>query len=369
MFQWIYDLYGDEFGFLRIFNYVTFRSLMAGLTSMFLSFFFGNLIIGYLYKLKFKENIREDGPKSHAVKSGTPTMGGIMIVSTMLISLLFWANWKNQNLILLTVFSLAFALLGFTDDYMKAIKKIKGGMRARTKFIVSVVLACSFSYIFYFHTGLIVKDGKGIQFTLTDIFLPFVKGPVLDLGFFAIPFSALIVISSSHAVNLTDGLDGLAAGTACVVTVTLGILAYLTGTPIVANYLNLPYLVGAHEYSVFLSALSGSLLGFLWFNFYPAQVFMGDTGSLFLGATIGMVSILIKKELLLPILGAVFVLEALSVILQVGSFKLTQKRIFKMAPIHHHFELSGWKETKIVFRFYIIAIILAMISLSTLKIQ
>lgn len=369
MFQWIFDALGDEYGSLRIFNYVTFRALMAGLTSMFLSFFLGNKMIAFLYRLKFKENVRSDGPKSHEAKSGTPTMGGIMIVATLLVSLALWGNWKNVNLILLTVFSFCFAVLGFSDDYMKAILKIKGGMRARTKFLISVILAGLFSYIYYYHTGQIPKDTKGIQFLLTDLFLPFVKGPVLNLGIIAIPFSALIVISSSHAVNLTDGLDGLAAGTTAIATVTLGILAYVSGTPVAANYLNIPYLPGAHEYSIFLSALSGSLLGFLWFNSHPAQVFMGDTGSLFLGATLGIVCIMLKKEMLLPILGALFVVEALSVILQVGSYKLTQKRIFKMAPIHHHFELMGWKETKIVARFYIIAIILALISLSTLKIQ
>ncbi len=369
MFQWIYDSFGSDVSVLRIFNYVTFRALMAGLTSMFLSFFLGAKIINFLYKLKFKENIRSDGPKSHEVKSGTPTMGGLMIVSTLLVSVGLWGNWKNVNLILITIFSFCFAVLGFCDDYMKAILKIKGGMRARTKFFISVVLAAAFSYIYYYHTGQISKDTKGIQFVLTDLFLPFVKGPIVNLGFLAIPFSALIVISSSHAVNLTDGLDGLAAGTVAISTVTFGILAYVTGTPIAANYLNIPYLPGAHEYSVFLSALTGSLLGFLWFNSHPAEVFMGDTGSLFLGSTLGMISIMLKKEMLLPILGALFVVEALSVILQVGGYKLTQKRIFRMAPIHHHFELLGWKETKIVARFYIIAIILALISLSSLKIQ
>jgi phospho-N-acetylmuramoyl-pentapeptide-transferase len=369
MFQWIFDSLGDEFGVLRIFNYVTFRALMASLTSMFLSFFLGGKIILFLQRLKFKENIRSDGPKSHETKSGTPTMGGLMIVFTLLFSIGLWGNWKNQNLILLTIFSFGFAILGFTDDYQKAILKIKGGMRARTKFIISVLLAGVFSYTYYYHTGLLPKDSRGIHYVLTDLFLPFIKGPVLNLGMLAVPFSALIVISSSHAVNLTDGLDGLAAGTMVIATVTLGIISYVSGTPIAANYLNIPYLPGAHEYAVFLSALSGSLLGFLWFNSHPAQVFMGDTGSLFLGSTLGMVCIMLKKEMLLPILGALFVLEALSVILQVTSFKLRNKRIFRMAPIHHHFELLGWKETKIVFRFYIIAIILALISLSTLKIQ
>jgi phospho-N-acetylmuramoyl-pentapeptide-transferase len=369
MFQLLYDIFGDDIGIFRIFNYVTFRALMAGLSSLFFSFFLGNSIIQFLYKLKFKENVRELGPKTHEVKKGTPTMGGLMIMLTLLISLFFWCNWKNNSLLLLIGMSFSFSVLGFIDDYQKAVLKIKGGMRSRTKFIVSIALACLFSLAYFYQTSQTPNDNRGIQYLMTDLFVPFIKGPVLNLGFLMIPFSILIIISSSHAVNLTDGLDGLAAGTVSIAVVTLGIIAYVSGTPIAANYLNIPYLPGAHEYSVFLSALAGSLLGFLWFNAYPAQVFMGDTGSLFLGSTLGMVSVMLKKEMLLPILGGIFVLEAISVILQVSSFKLTKKRIFKMAPLHHHFELGGLKETKIVFRFYIVAIILALITLSTLKIQ
>ena len=369
MFQYIYDLFGTDIGFFRIFNYVTFRALLAGITSMVFSFFLGNKIISFLYKLKFSESIRSDGPSSHSVKSGTPTMGGLMIISSLLLSLLLWGNWKNQNLILLSVFSFLFCMLGFRDDYEKAILKIKGGMKSRVKFVLSLILALSFCVIFYFFTGEAKEEGKGVTFLLTDLFVPFFKGPVLNLGYFAIPFSILVIIGSSHAVNLTDGLDGLATGTVAIATITFGIIAYTSGTPIAANYLNIPYLTGAHEYAVFLSALTGSLIGFLWFNSHPAQVFMGDTGSLFLGATLGMISVMLKKEILLLILGGIFVMEAVSVILQVASFKLTGKRIFKMAPIHHHFEMMGIKETKIVIRFWIIGIILALLSLSTLRIQ
>ncbi|MBP9888195.1 MAG: phospho-N-acetylmuramoyl-pentapeptide-transferase [Leptospiraceae bacterium] len=369
MFQFIYDVFGNDIGFLRIFNYVTFRALLAGLTSMFLSFFLGKRIIQYLYGLKFSETVRTDGPGSHAVKAGTPTMGGLMIISTLILSVLLWGNLKNLNLVLLTVFSFLFSMLGFRDDYEKAILKLKGGMKSRVKFGLSALIAFGFCFIFYYYTGEFHSDGKGINFTLTDLFLPFIKGPVITLGIFAIPFSILVIIGSSHGVNLTDGLDGLATGTVMIATITLAIIAYASGTPIAANYLNIPYLSGAHEYSVFLSALAGALLGFLWFNTHPAEVFMGDTGSLFLGATLGMVSVMLKKEILLFILGGVFVMEAISVILQVGSFKLTGKRIFKMAPIHHHFELMGIKETKIVIRFWIIGVILALFALSTLRIQ
>ncbi|MCB1189146.1 MAG: phospho-N-acetylmuramoyl-pentapeptide-transferase [Leptospiraceae bacterium] len=370
MFQLIYEFFGSDDSILRIFKYVTFRALMAGLTSMFLSFYLGKRMIQYLHTLKFKENIRIEGPESHSVKSGTPTMGGLMIITTLIISILLWGNLQNPNIILLSVFSVLFAMLGFRDDYEKAILKIKGGMKSRVKFLISVVLGLLFCFLFYYVTGLTPhKESKGIPYLITDVFLPFLKEPVFSLGIFAIPFSLIVIIGSSHAVNLTDGLDGLATGTVMIATITLGIISYVSGTPVAANYLNIPYLPGSHEYSIFLSALTGSLLGFLWFNSYPAEVFMGDTGSLFLGATLGMVSIMLKKEILLVILGGVFVAEAISVILQVASFKLYKKRIFRMAPLHHHFELAGLKETKIVSRFYIVAVILAIIALSSLKIQ
>lgn len=369
MFQLIYDLFGSDIGVLRIFNYVTFRALMAGLTAMVLSFVLGKRIIAFLYKLKFSETVRTDGPQSHAVKAGTPTMGGLMIISTLILSILLWGNLKNLNLILLTVFSFLFSMLGFRDDYEKAILKIKGGMKSRVKFLLSVLIAFAFCFTFYFLTGEAHTAGRGVSFTLTDLFLPFIKGPVINLGILAIPFSILVIIGSSHGVNLTDGLDGLATGTVMIATITFGIIAYASGTPIAANYLNIPYLQGAHEYSVFLSALAGALLGFLWFNTHPAEVFMGDTGSLFLGATLGMIAVMLKKEILLFILGGIFVAEAISVMLQVASFKLTGKRIFKMAPLHHHFELMGIKETKIVIRFWIVGVILALFALSTLRIQ
>jgi phospho-N-acetylmuramoyl-pentapeptide-transferase len=370
MFQLLYDAFGSDHSSLRIFNYVTFRAMMAGLTSMIFSFWIGPKVISYLVSLKFKESVRTDGPSTHASKSGTPTMGGLLILISFLISLLFWANWKNQTLILLVLITSSFSLLGFIDDYMKSVKKIKGGMRARTKFVTTIFLSLLFVYFFYFQTGSSDPNTlKGMTYELTDLFVPFIKGPFLALGLFAIPFGILVIIGTSHAVNLTDGLDGLAAGCVAIATTTLGIISYVSGTPIAAHYLNIPYLPGSHEYSVLLSALTGSLIGFLWFNANPAQVFMGDTGSLFLGSTLGMVAIVLKKEILLIILGGLFVAEALSVILQVSSFKLTGKRIFKMAPLHHHFELEGMKEVKIVTRFWIIGIILAILSLSTLKIQ
>ncbi|GBF49148.1 phospho-N-acetylmuramoyl-pentapeptide-transferase [Leptospira ryugenii] len=370
MFHWIYELYGNELGPLRIFNYVTFRAMMAGITAMFITFVYGKSMIDFLRSLKFRESVRSDGPESHAQKSGTPTMGGLIMILSLSISVLLWGNLRNLNVLLLLSSAIAFCGLGFADDYMKSVKKIKGGMRARSKFLITIFIAITVTSIFFYFTGKPnTLASKGIPFEITDLFLPFWKGPVWNLGVLAIPFAILVLIGSSHAVNLTDGLDGLASGTVVIATATLGLIAYVSGTPVAANYLNIPYLPGAHEYSVFLAALSGALLGFLWFNCHPAQVFMGDTGSLFLGSTLGLTAIMLKKEFLLVILGGIFVAEAVSVILQVGSFKLRGKRIFKMAPLHHHFELIGWSEEKVVIRFWIIGILLAIVTLSTLKIQ
>ena len=370
MFHWLYEIFVNDFGFFRIFSYVTFRALMAGLTSMIISFIFGKKMIDFLKKLKFRESVRSDGPVTHEAKQGTPTMGGLMIIFSLITSVLLWANLSNNNILLLTSFSLFFALLGFTDDYKKSVLKVKGGMKARSKFIITIFLSLAFSVIFLFFTAEVSDNQqKGINFLITDLFVPFIKGPVLNLGIFAIPFYILVIIGTSHAVNLTDGLDGLASGTVLVSVTTLGLIAYVSGTPVAANYLNIAYLPGSHEYSVFLAALAGSLLGFLWYNTHPAEVFMGDTGSLFLGATLGMTAIMLKKEILLVILGFVFVMEALSVIIQVAYYKRTKKRIFKMAPLHHHFELAGLKETKIVIRFWIVSIIFAIIAFSSLKIQ
>lgn len=370
MFYLIYDQFGSDSSPLRIFQYVTFRAMMAGLTSMLFIFWFGKPLIQFLTALKFKETIRSDGPESHASKSGTPTMGGLLMIIALAISTFLWGNLKNNNVLLLLGSSMAFCALGFVDDYSKAVKKIKGGMRAKTKFIITIIIAVTIVCLFFFKTGKAnEQESKGIPFLITDFFVPFVKGPVLSLGYLAIPFAILVLIGSSHAVNLTDGLDGLASGTVVIATSTMALISYVSGTPIAANYLNIPYLPGAHEYSVFLSGLSGALLGFLWFNCHPAQVFMGDTGSLFLGSSLGLAAIMLKKEILLIILGGIFVAEAVSVILQVTSFKLTGKRIFKMAPLHHHFELLGWSEEKVVIRFWIIGVLLAILSLATLKIQ
>lgn len=356
-------------GFFRLFGYVSFRALLAGLFAMAFCFLFGSPIIAWLRRLKFGEQIRGDGPQSHLSKAGTPTMGGIMVLASMTAACLLFGNLKNTSFVVTLLCTLSLGAIGFTDDYSKVVLKKKGGMNARMKMLLTLAVALFFCLAYNFMVPAPSVSAK-IEYSKTGLFLPFIKGQVIDLTpWFALPFWMVVMVGSAHAVNLTDGLDGLAIGNVCIVAATLGVLAYITGTPRVANYLNVPAADGAHEIAVFLAALVGAGVGFLWFNAAPAQVFMGDTGSLSLGGAIGMSAILLKKEVLLAIMGGVFVAEALSVMLQVASFKSRGKRIFKMAPLHHHFELSGWPETRVVIRFWLIGVILALISLSTLRIQ
>jgi phospho-N-acetylmuramoyl-pentapeptide-transferase len=260
--------------------------------------------------------------------------------------------------------------IGFLDDYSKVVLRVKNGMDARTKLALTLLVAFGFCLLYYLLTEPPETGERGVTYSNTGLFLPFIKGQAIDLTpWVALPFWMLVIVGSCHGVNLTDGLDGLAIGNVCIVAVTMALLAYLTGTPRAANYLNIPTVADAHEISIFLAALTGAGVGFLWFNAAPARVFMGDTGSLALGGALGMTAIILKKEILLALAGGVFVMEAVSVILQVASFRLRGKRIFKMAPLHHHFELSGWPETRVVIRFWLIGIILSLLALSTLRIQ
>ena len=370
MFEYLYS-YFDVPSYFRLFSYVTFRALLACLSAMFLSFFLGNYFISFLQNLRFRESIREDGPSSHQSKAGTPTMGGLLILGTCTFSCLLFGNFNNLHFVALLVFTLLFGLLGFTDDYIKVILRNKKGIPSKIKFLITLIISLGFCAIyFYFTPEYIENTNRSVAHSKTSLFVPFLKGEIWKMPLWiAIFFWVLVLVGTSHAVNLSDGLDGLAIGNVCIVTVTMGVLSYITGTPLAANYLNLPSVEGAHEVSVFLSALTGAGIGFLWFNAAPAKVFMGDTGSLALGSALGMVAIIIKKELLLVIVGGIFVLEAISVILQVTSYKLSKKRIFKMAPIHHHFELSGWPETRIVIRFWLIGLILSLIAFSSLRVQ
>ena len=369
MLEYIHS-YFDLPSFFRLFGYVSFRAILATIAGFSLSFLFGSYLIKILNRHRFRESIRVDGPAKHQEKAGTPTMGGIIIWISLLFSVLLFGNFSNLHFTLLLGMTLAFATLGFTDDYLKIKKKNKRGISVKAKLLLTLLFAFTFCYFYYFFTEDPNLSAGKISYELNGLFVPFIKHQSLIMPIWLVfPFWMLIIVGSSHAVNLTDGLDGLAIGTSIIVSTTFTALAYISGTPIIADYLNLPYIHDAHEISIFLAALSGASLGFLWYNAPPAQVFMGDTGSLALGSAFGMTAIILKKELFFSIAGGVFVIEALSVILQVVSFKLRGKRLFRMSPIHHHFELKGWPESRVVIRFWLIGIILCLIAISTLRIQ
>ena len=343
----------------NIFQYITFRAAYAAITSLLLSFIFGPAIIRMLRRLKFGEEIRSDGPETHLVKKGTPTMGGVMIVFSVLISSLLWMNVRTIYTWLCLAALVSFGLLGFLDDYLKITRKEKGGLVAGVKFVGQTVIAITLTVILYLFGG---------EFT-SLLYVPFIKEPILDMGIWYIPFAIILLVATTNAVNLTDGLDGLATGLVIMAGITFTILSYLAGRVDFAEYLAIPYLPVAGELAVFTLALVGAAVGFLWFNSHPAEVMMGDTGALALGGGLGMIALIIKKEILLIVIGGVFVLEVVSVIIQVVSFKLRKKRVFLMAPLHHHFELMGWPESKVVIRFWILGGLFAILSLSTLKIR
>lgn len=368
----LYFLYllGDEFVFFNVFKYITFRSFGAGVTAFLISIVLGGMFINFLTKNKLKENIRGDGPPTHKSKAGTPTMGGAFVVTAIAISTLLWADLTIGQIWLVLLFTVGYGLIGFADDWLK--HSHKKGMRARVKFSLQLVLGVLFILLLLSAKKgftMSVRVDEIAYYSFTSVMFPFFKKAVFDLGWLYIPFAVFVVVGASNAVNLTDGLDGLAIGSITVVAATYIIFAYLSGHIEFARYLQIPYIREAGELAVFLSAVGGACLGFLWYNSYPAQVFMGDVGSLALGAAIGSVAITIKQEILLILVGGLFVLETASVIIQVISFRLTGKRVFRMAPIHHHFELNGWSESKVVIRFWIISLVLALIALSTLKLR
>jgi len=364
-FEYINKVY-DPPGF-DIFRFLTFRSAIAAMTGLFLAFYIGPKVIKILSKYQIGEAKKEEGPKFHWSKAGTPTMGGVIIILSVIIPVLLWADVKSTYVILITVGTLWLGAVGFLDDYLKVIKKYPNGLIARYKLLGQVLIGLLVGSVIYFS-----PEFASIN-TLTTV--PFLKNVNLDLSILYIPVVIFIVTATSNAVNLTDGLDGLAIGIIAIVMIALAILSYVSGNAIFANYLNILYLPGSGELSVFVSALVGASLGFLWYNCYPAQVFMGDTGSLALGGAFGILAVLIKKELFIPILGGIFFMETISVIIQRLYFKYSKKkygegkRVFKMAPVHHHFEMIGWQEPKIVVRFYIIAIVLAIVSLVSFKIR
>ena len=351
----------DQFSFLNVFKYLTFRTGLSVFTSLVIVLIIGGPFIKFFSNQKILNPIRDDGPKDHIIKKiGTPTMGGVIILLALLISVLCWGDLSNINILFCLYIAISFGLLGAFDDFKKIKKSNSTGISSKFKIILQIMLALvGVSFFLYF------LDYQEIS----NLYFPFFKNLIINLGWFFIPFSVFVIIGSSNAVNLTDGLDGLATVPVILVAGCFAFISYVTGNIVFSNYLQIPYIEGTGEISIFCSAIIGSCLGFLWFNAPPAKIFMGDTGSLSLGGSLGAIGIMTKHEIVLAITGGLFVLEALSVIVQVISYKFTGKRIFKMAPIHHHFEKKGWPESTVVIRFWIISIILAMIGLATLKLR
>jgi phospho-N-acetylmuramoyl-pentapeptide-transferase len=347
-----------HYALFNVLRYITFRTVLAALTAFLISFVFGPWLIRKLTANQIGQQIRPDGPERHQSKAGTPTMGGVLILSSLLLATLLLADLTNRYIWLVMLVTLGFAAIGFIDDYRKFSggnsKGLPGATRLRWEFTIGIAAGAFLYLVPNFDTAL---------------YFPFFKHLHWELGIFYVPFAALLLVGASNAVNLTDGLDGLAIGPVMTTGFTYGVFAYTTGNAKYADYLQLAYIDGVGEVAIFCGALVCAGLGFLWFNAYPAMMFMGDVGALPLGAALGIVALLTKQELVLPIAGAVFVAEALSVILQVASYKLRRKRIFRMAPIHHHFELQGWPEPQIIVRFWIVSILCALVALSTLKLR
>jgi phospho-N-acetylmuramoyl-pentapeptide-transferase len=345
----------------NVFRYITFRAANAALMALLLSIFLGPALIRWLRERQIGQSIREEGPKNHLAKAGTPTMGGVLINAAIVVPTLFWADLTNRYVWIALGATLLAMAIGVGDDWRKVSQKQNRGLSGRQKLVLQALIGVGVGL-----ASLWLFDGRPDAARIT---VPFLKNLHPDLGLWYVLFAAVVVVGSSNAVNLTDGLDGLAIGATLVAAATFAILAYIAGNVKAANYLFVPSVPGTGELAVFCAAIVGASLGFLWFNAHPAEVFMGDTGSLALGAALGTVAVLIKQEILLVFVGGLFVVEAVSVILQVGSFKLTGRRIFKMAPIHHHFELLGWPESKVIIRFWIVAILFALFALSTLKLR
>ncbi len=360
LYHLLYPLHTD-YSFFNVFRYVTFRTASATLTALAISFLLGPWLIARLRQFQIGQHIRQDGPEAHRSKAGTPTMGGVLILTAIVVPTLLWANLTNVFVWIALGTTIAFGLIGFSDDYLKIVRKQSEGLSARAKLLLQT--ACALV------VGFTLFDMSRQGNYSTALLFPFSKELRPELSWLFVPFAILVIVGASNAVNLTDGLDGLAIGTVLIAAAAFTVLTYVTGHAQFSSYLDLIRIPRIWELTIFGGAMVGASLGFLWFNCYPAQLFMGDVGSLALGSAIGTVALLIKQELLLVLVGGVFVLEALSVIIQVASFKLTGKRVFRMAPLHHHFELAGWSEPKIIIRFWILGIMFALASLTTLKLR
>ena len=358
LYHLLYPL-SDDFIAFNIFRYITFRSTVSLILAAIFSIFWGKRFIAYMKKKQFGQVIRDDGPQEHHKKAGTPTMGGLVVLGSIFTGLLLCGHLSSLPLQIVGGITFSYLLLGFLDDYLKMLKKSSKGISAKGKLCWQFLTAMIGMYILIKHNVI-----------NTYLYAPFIKGHIMDLGEWGyIIFGAFVIVGSSNATNLTDGLDGLAIGPIITSAMSLGLLSYTAGHSEIASYLFIPYIEGVGELAVICAGIIGACVGFLWYNTYPAQIFMGDVGSLALGGTLGTIAVLTKNEILFLLIGGIFVMEAVSVILQVASYKLRRKRIFKMAPIHHHFELKGWPEPKIIVRFWIISFFLAIISMTTLKMR
>jgi len=361
MFYWLLYPLHTSLGAFNVFRYITFRTAMAALTALLVSLLLGPSLIRGLRQIQIGQAIREEGPSSHQAKQGTPTMGGLLIILAVVLPTLLWADLANGFVWIAVGATLLFGAIGFVDDYLKVVHRQNLGLNARAKMLWQVLVALALG-------GLLIWLARDGTFDTTLVF-PFFKAIRPELGWFYLAFAVLVLVGSANAVNLTDGLDGLAIGSLLIAWGAFTVLTYAAGHAIVADYLGIANVKGAGELTVFCGAVVGASLGFLWFNSHPAEVFMGDVGSMAMGGALGTVAVLIKQEILLVLVGGLFVLEALSVILQVGSYKLRGRRIFRMSPLHHHFELAGWSESKVVIRFWILAILFALVALATLKLR
>ena len=360
MLIWLADwLTQFDTGF-NVFSYLTLRAILSTLTALLIAILIGPKMIRYLQTMQIGQTVRDDGPQSHLSKSGTPTMGGLLILAAIVISVLLWADLSNRYVLVTLAVVVSYGIIGFVDDYRKVIRKDSKGLIARWKYFWQSVIAIGVAFFLYSSATLSAE---------TSLLIPFFKEVFPQLGAFFIIITYFAIVGTSNAVNLTDGLDGLAIVPTILVAGAFAIFAYVTGNANFADYLNIPHIPLTSELVIVCTAIVGAGLGFLWFNTYPAQVFMGDVGSLALGGTLGVLAVLVRQEIVLIIMGGVFVVETLSVILQVGSFKLRGQRIFRMAPIHHHYELKGWPEPRVIVRFWIISIILVLVGLATLKLR
>jgi len=360
MLVWLAEYLTQFISGFNVFSYLTFRSILAALTSLTFALWMGPKLIRYLQRMQIGQTVRTDGPQSHLSKSGTPTMGGLLILGAIMLSTLLWADLSNYYVLVVLFVLSGFGAIGFIDDYRKVIRKDSAGLIARWKYFWQSAIALSVAIFLY---------ANAADEAQTALIVPFFKDVMPQLGLLYIALVYFTLVGTSNAVNLTDGLDGLAIVPTIMVAGALGIIAYITGNANFSAYLNLPHIPLTSELTVFCLAIFGAGLGFLCFNTYPAQVFMGDVGSLALGGCLGIVAVLVRQEILLVIMGGVFVMETLSVILQVGSYKLRGQRIFKMAPIHHHYELKGWPEPRVIVRFWIISLVLVLVGLATLKVR